>query len=389
MQAEASPARLWVSARQQCRWRWTAALAPAVGSLIVATNLRHDSAGPLLALCAYATGALLATGQIGTLMHRYGGPRPSSAHLGDAQKITVSRPAVVTTLTPLATAGFGAVAFLLTANSRLASGRSVLTLIVFGSICSLWVGFDSIAAILTGRWERASGLGIYCPRRTGLVARAQHVVVVERQPGRASRWALPTILMCTVALLAVAIADFATLARHESPWTRALPTLASDTGVSHVDPNLGLVASTLAGHSVQVRCWSASDWEHFLRVRGDHVVGFTIPGTWSTQLSPSVCRPLMALRYRGVEPAGRGAMSLSFAVVIFGHEVGHLVRGPNESAAECFGLQAARQTAQLIGADPTYATRLETLYRNHIYPHRPAIYRASRCLPNAVPATSP
>jgi hypothetical protein len=82
-------------------------------------------------------------------------------------------------------------------------------------------------------------------------------------------------------------------------------------------------------------------------------------------------------------------MSLSFAVVIFGHEVGHLVRGPNESAAECFGLQAARQTAQLIGADHTYATRLLTLYRNHIYPHRPAMYRASHCPPNATPATSP
>jgi hypothetical protein len=382
MQADASPARPWVSARQQCRWRWTAALAPAIGSLIVATSLRHDSAGVLLALCAFATGALLATGQVGMLMYRYGGPRPSSAHIGDAQEITISRPGVLTTLTPLATAGFGAVAFLLTADSRLASGRSVLTLIVFGSICSLWVGLDSIGAILTGRWERASGLGIYCPRRARLLARAQHVVVVEGQPGPAGRWALPAIVTCAAALLAVAITDFVTLAQHESPWTGDLPTLASDTGVSHVDPNFDLVASTLAGHSVQVRCWSAPDWARILRVRGDHVVGFTIPGTWSTQLSPSVCRPLMALRYRGVEPAGHRAWSLSFAVVTFGHEVGHLVRGPNESAAECFGLQAARQTARLIGADPVYATRLETLYRNHIYPHRPAIYRASPCPPN-------
>jgi hypothetical protein len=137
-----------------------------------------------------------------------------------------------------------------------------------------------------------------------------------------------------------------------------------------------------------VRCWSVSDWAHIRRVRGDHVVGFTIPGTWTTQLSPSVCRPLMALRYRGVEPAGRDATALSFAVVVFGHEVGHLVRGSNESAAECFGLQVARQTAHLLGADPVYATRLETLYRNHIYPHRAAIYRARPCPSDPVPAAS-
>jgi hypothetical protein len=389
MQAEASSARLWVSARQQSRWRWTAALVAAVGSFIVATNFRHDSAGVLLALCAYATGALLATGQVGMLMHRYGGSRPSSAHLGDAQEISVSRPGVLTTLTPLATAGFVAVAFLLTADSRFASDRSALTLIVFGSVCSLWAGLDTIAAILTGRWERASGLGIYCPRSAGLFGRAQHVVVVEGRPGQASRWALPAIVICAVALLALAITDLVTLAQNESPWTRDLPTLSSDTGVSHIDPNFGLVASTLAGHSVQVRCWSVSDWAHIRRVRGDHVVGFTIPGTWTTQLSPSVCRPLMALRYRDVEPAGHGATALSFAVVVFGHEVGHLVRGSNESAAECFGLQAARQTAHLLRADPVYATRLETLYRNRIYPHRAAIYRASPCLPNPAPATSP
>ena len=146
---------------------------------MVATNLRHDSAGVLLALCAYATGALLATGQVGMLMHRYGGPHPSSAHLGDAQEISVSRPGVLTTLTPLATAGFVAVAFLLTADSRFASDRSALTLIVFGSVCSLWAGLDTIAAILTGRWERASGLGIYCP---GRVVLRRPVGVDSQQP---------------------------------------------------------------------------------------------------------------------------------------------------------------------------------------------------------------
>lgn len=380
MQADTAPAALWVSARQESRWRWTAALAPAVVSLALATYLRHDSAGLLLAACAFAIGALLAISHVGTLMRRYGGPHPSSQHLGEVLEIAVSRPGVVTTLVPLATAGVGAIAFLLTADSRLASGRSVFTLIVFGSLCSLWIGFDSAAAILTQRWEHASGLGIYCQRKTTLRhTHAEHVAVPERQPAYADRRALPTILVCAVALLALSIIDLHALVEHESPWSRDLPTVASETNVSHIDPTLGAVASTLAGRSVQVRCWSASDWARILRLRGDHVVGFTNQGTWSIQLSPSVCRPLMALRYRAIEPTGEGAWSLSFAVVVFGHEAGHLVRGTNESAAECFGLQAARQTARLTGADATYATLLATLYRTNIYPHRPAIYRAGGC----------
>ncbi len=380
MPADTAPATRWVSARQQSRQRWTAALAPAVVSLALATYLRHDSAGLLLAVCAFAIGALLAISQVGTLMRRYGGPHRSSQHLGEVLEIAVSRPGVATTLVPLATAGLGAIAFLLTADSRLASGRWVFTVIVFGSLCSLWIGFDVVAAILTRHWEHTSGLGIYCPRRTTLRhVPAEHVAVGERQPVRAHRRTLPTVMVVAVALLALAVIDLSTLAGHEWPWSRDLPTLSSETGVSHIDPNLGAVASTLAGHSVQVRCWSASDWARILRFRGDHVVGFANQGTWSIQLSPSVCRPLMALRYRAVEPTGAPAWSLSFAVVVFGHEVGHLVRGTSESAAECFGLRAARQTARLTGADPAYATLLETLYRYQIYPHRAAIYRVGDC----------
>lgn len=330
-------------------------------------------------MCGFAFGAIMGACQVALLMYRYGGLQPSTAFLGDALEIEVSPPGLVTTLIPFATACLGAVAFVLTADDRLASGKAVLALIVFATICSLWIGFESVAVILTRRWEHASGLAIYCPRRTRLLARGEHVAVVEREPAPVGRRLLPAILLCGLALLAVGVADFTTLVRHESPWSRDLPTLTGQTGVSHIDPNLNAVAATLAGHPVQVRCWSSADWARIRAVRRDDVAGFTNPQTWTTQLSPSVCRPLMALRYRGVEPAGDAEWALSFAVVVLGHEMGHLVNGPSESGAECFGLRAAPRTAQLLGADPAYATRLAQLYRYQIYPRRPAEYRVGGC----------
>jgi hypothetical protein len=144
---------------------------------------------------------------------------------------------------------------------------------------------------------------------------------------------------------------------------------------------LGSVASRLSGRTVEVRCWSQSDWARIRRARGDSAVGFAEMQASRIDLAPLVCRPLMALQYRDEQPVpgSDAAWRLSFAVVALGHEAGHIVLGRDESRVECFGLRAADRTAAMLGADPAYARLLQSTYRRLIYPRREAIYRAGGC----------
>jgi hypothetical protein len=379
------PRSLWVGARRQCRQRWLATIAPAAAALVLATVLRHDSAGLLIAISLAAAGSLLAVGQLVMLMGRYGGLVPSAAHLGEPVEIAVTPPRVRDVLVPVATAAVVAAMFLVTAEGKPAADRNAFAVILFGSVCSLWIGFDAVAAILTSRWERASGLVIYCPQpRLFRHAHAVHVGV-NRQPADGGRRQTRPMLfaICSIAVMLLVAGDMYTLIGRVAPWDRNLPTLASETYVSHIDPKLSAAASTLVGHSVEVRCWSTRDWANILRVHGRPDAAFTNMQTSRIQLSPAVCRPLMALRYRAVEPPGTSsaAFSLSFAVEVLGHEAGHLVNSPNESTAECFGLRSVQRTAMLTGADADYGVWLETIYRYRIYPQRAAIYRVGGCPP--------
>jgi hypothetical protein len=345
----------------------------------LASVRRHDSTGLLVVTAMAAAGALLAVVQVGAVTRRYGGLSPS-AHLGEAVEFAVGRPRLVTAIAPVTIAGIVAAMFLMTADSANGRDRTAFALVLFAGVCALWIGFDAIAAILTARWERASGLRLYC-HDTGWVHRGPptHIAVEVAPPARVRGRVPSLIALCALALLVLVAADLRTLFDREAPWERDLPRVATVTPASHVDPNLSAAASTLVGHTVEVRCWSATDWAAILRVSGRTDVGFANPSTSRIQLSPSVCAPLMALRYQHVEPQAAAAEPLSFAVVVLGHEAGHLAIGSNEAAAECFGLRAAQRTALLLGANPRYATLLQTIYRRQIYPRRDAIYRAGGC----------
>lgn len=369
----------WVSAREQWRRRWLLTLIPAGAVATLASARRHDSTGLLVATAMAAAGALLAVIQVSALTRRYGGLR-SSTHLGEAVTFAVARPRFATAIAPVMIAAIVAAMFLITADSGDRRDRTAFTLILFAGVCALWIGFDTIAVILTARWERATGLRLFC-HDTGWFHRGPptHIAVEVAPPARV-RGRLPLVIAsCALTLLVLVAVDLHTLIDHEAPWMRDLPTMARDTPASHVDPSLGAAASTLVGHQVEVRCWSAAAWAAILRVSGRTDVGFANPETSRIQLAPSVCAPLMALRYQHVEPPAASAEPLSFAVVVLGHEAGHLTLGSNEAEAECFGLRAAQRTAVLLGADPHYARLLQTIYRGQIYPRRDAIYRAGGC----------
>ena len=346
--------------------------------------LRHDSVGLLAAVLMASVGALLAVVQVVMLMWRYGGLVPSPAHFGERLEIAVTRPRLLDLFASVAMGAVGAAMFLFAAKSKVAADRNTFAVILFGSLCSMWIGFDTVAAILTSRWERASGLVIYC-RQARLFRHTPSMHVgVETDLAEGRRQPPPMLFaVCSVAVMLLVAGDIYTLVGHVYPWDRDLPTFASETGVSHIDPKLSGVASALVGHPVEVRCWSASDWANILRVNGRPDAAFTNMQTSRIQLSPAVCGPLMALRYRAVEPPATSAqaLSVSFAVEVLGHEAGHLVIGRNEAAAECFGLRSVHRTAMLTGADADYAGLLESIYRYRIYPQRAAIYRVGGCPP--------
>jgi hypothetical protein len=148
--------------------------------------------------------------------------------------------------------------------------------------------------------------------------------------------------------------------------------------VSHIDPMLGPVATALVGHDVQVRCWSEGDWVTIRRARqAPSMVAFADTPHGRTELSPAICAPLLVFHSTGTERAigSRGGWALSFAVVVLGHEAGHLRLGLNEAVAGCFGPRWRYRTARMLGADAGYAAALQAFYRERILPNRARQYQ--------------
>jgi hypothetical protein len=370
--------------RDHRRLRWWLTIGPASVALLIAALWRHDSSPLLLSVAAFSVGALLAVAELTVLAHRYGGFDPGAMHTGEELEIGVSRPDIWPLLLPIGAALFAAVAFLLAARADPAPDKTIFALMIFSMMCSWAIGFDTAGTALTGRWERATGLRIYRPQCRVHWGRVPclHVAVPAGSPAGAGRLPLPLLLATAAAVMLLAsLADMRELQQREAPWTAALPTVRAETAASHIDPALGSIASKLVGRSVEVRCWSQSDWSAIHRARGDSAVGFAELRASRISLAPVVCRPLMALEYRGVQPAfgSTAAWWLSFAVVALGHEAGHLALGRDESRAECFGLRSAERTATMLGADATYAMLLQGTYRNLIYPRRKPLYRAGGC----------
>jgi hypothetical protein len=163
--------------------------------------------------------------------------------------------------------------------------------------------------------------------------------------------------------------------------------LAVKTGVinvSRIEPNLGRVASAVAGQAVRVRCWSARDWPrvedaaHAHRNVSVDYAGFAWFLEQATDLAPEVCRPLVLLRYGHHPPVDT---RLAFAVGVLAHEASHLVPSYEdvEWKAECFGMQRIRQTARLLGASGAESNRLASIYWRRIYPDNAPGYTSSDC----------
>jgi len=173
------------------------------------------------------------------------------------------------------------------------------------------------------------------------------------------------------------------------PGRRRLPAHAGSSGSSRIDPRYSRVASKVSGVAhVRVRCWSSSDWKPLVREyrvytsrpleRG--LLGFAAPPR-DIDLSPEACRYLDKLVYGQARPRTRLAVDrLAVGANTLAHESMHL-RWPREPEAfiECYGMQATRDTAELLGVEETYSPKLPAAYYRDIYPHQAPSYRSPEC----------
>lgn len=193
---------------------------------------------------------------------------------------------------------------------------------------------------------------------------------------------LAVVVVCVLALPALANA------RSSFYADKPLPTRDGVTSASRIEPRFGRVASSLAGKSAQVRCWSALDWA---RINGDllahggvgesldFVSGFYWPPSGRIHLDPTACTGLVDLAYRGLRPErGRAFARIALAVDTLAHESMHRRGFRSEAIAECYAVQLTYRTARAFGASPAYAS-LVARQSWVQYPAHPAAYLSPEC----------
>jgi hypothetical protein len=243
---------------------------------------------------------------------------------------------------------------------------------------------DSLAVryrVKPPRWFRATCRKFSC---SAVTARD-----VEPPWNRAGRGAKP--VTAAVAVIVVASATLST-ATAQAPLddARALPIRTGAGLESHVEPLFSRVASRIARHRAEVRCWSRHDWQRLSAQRTSWPRRGRRLGRWSAyasldhkraHLSPALCTALTRLAY-GRVPVERDywPAALSFSVATLAHESQHLKGISNEAKAECYGMQTITFTAQALGRTKEEGRYLAYLYwRDEYHDHRDPAYISAEC----------
>ena len=227
-------------------------------------------------------------------------------------------------------------------------------LFVAGLMLAGLTGCELVRAILVDRLQRGRG-----------------VVLCRTAPSLLRRGAL---LACTPAVAAVLHRP----ARFD--WRQPLPTVSGGGEQSHVEPFLGHVASTLAGHPVQVRCWDETTWNRTRAAFGRRITAFTMADDSLINVEGHLCGWLAWLAYDHARPADGSQLELAaYAVALLSHESQHARGFRAEAVAECYGVQSIRRTSALLGIDAGYADLLARTYWTREYPRNRPDYRSPDC----------
>ena len=232
------------------------------------------------------------------------------------------------------------------------------------------------------RWKRIVGPGIPdfgpCPQPPAPPPRFAAAVAIARR-------------VCAAEKRHDLVTALESLRQADETVDRALPTnrplpRSTRPGRSRIDPRLGRVATRVAAHRVEVRCWLPSDWARIVAYgfEGEALAGFARDGR--AQLHTQYCDRLADF------PRGRSFANVldAFALNVVAHEAKHIA-SPNwsEAQVECFALQHVDRTAVLLGASPTLARRLARLEWTAVYPHDLPDYRSDECAPGRALDESP
>jgi hypothetical protein len=185
------------------------------------------------------------------------------------------------------------------------------------------------------------------------------------------------ITVGTAVLVAASVLLSTATAQTPLDDARALPALTGPRAQSHVEPRLSAVLSELAGHRAEARCWSSADWRRLSRQRSSWPRHERRLGPWSAyaspahdeaHFSPTLCAILSRLTYRDIPVwDDEWPSALAFSVATLAHEAQHLRGILNEAKAECYGMQAITQTAQLLGRTIIEGGYLAELYWRYSY----------------------
>lgn len=273
-----------------------------------------------------------------------------------------------------------AVAVLILAATHAAGG---LTFAIVCSCVAAFGGWSFGRGTAVGSIERERGWHLHWPAGSNDRPGLPRLVAVQaapagRRPGLFA-WALPLALVASVLAMGLAVETFAAV---RSLATGPLPTIAAPSARSHIDPNLGRVASEVAGRAVEVRCWSAADWPRVTVLDPVEAGGFADLAARTVNLPPDVCGSLAALAYGPAHRFADATWEQIAAPHVLAHEAGHLGdAGTSESRAECDAVQTTQRTAELLGADAAYARWMAALDWSHLYPRLPGSYRTADCVP--------
>jgi hypothetical protein len=159
---------------------------------------------------------------------------------------------------------------------------------------------------------------------------------------------------------------------------------------SRVEPELTALAGRVAdGRSVEVRCWSDSDWRRVLDEEGaltrgamsvDTVGAFAQPLTGTVHLQQEQCAPLVRLLEGAHLPQGDELYDVAIAVGTLSHEIQHIVSPTaSEAATECAAVQHNAEVATEAGVSPVEAREIAQYYWERVYPEEDDEYVTDDC----------
>jgi hypothetical protein len=148
---------------------------------------------------------------------------------------------------------------------------------------------------------------------------------------------------------------------------------------------LAVVASTLVGHKVGVRC--PNIFKKLVNVNGEAgTVQFDEQGrpASSTDLAPETCDALrnvasVDLSCLDTWTCGEKQWRLGWAVHTLAHEAFHMRGVSSESQTECYAMQTTAQVAVSLGIPSGRAAQLQRWVWSRGYPNEPQEYSTPAC----------